>query len=214
MSSNLAKKDSYHHGDLRQALIDAAYDIIAEQGPDEFSMADACRRAGVSTAAPYRHFSGREELISEVVLKALQNLDQHGRSKRDEYELGTIDSIRALGQAYVSFALANPRIFKLMFSKTATCDPPDQNFERQAPQGFAKVTESVDAFREKNGLMHLETMPIALALWSLVHGIASLQIDGDFDVMAPGIDVYDLVETGGRNFLEGLIARHQHPDSH
>lgn len=109
-----AENTRYHHGDLRTALIDASVDLVADVGAEGFTLKDASRIAGVSVAAPYRHFSDKSELLYEVSEKAFQKMATDMRQTASGMELGTIESITALGQTYVRFANENQQLFRLM----------------------------------------------------------------------------------------------------
>ena len=99
----------YHHGNLKEALLQAALDLIAQKGAAGFTFADAARMAGVSPAAPYRHFPDRESLLAAL---AAEGFDMLGRSQR---EAAQERGLRGMGEAYVAFALAHPQRFRLMF---------------------------------------------------------------------------------------------------
>lgn len=104
----------YHHGDLRSALIEASVKMVADVGADAFTMKDASRIAEVSVAAPYRHFSDKSELLGEVTEVAFAKMAKDMQLASKGLKVGTLESITALGQAYVSFAANNPKLFRLM----------------------------------------------------------------------------------------------------
>lgn len=104
----------YHHGDLRSALIDASVELVSTTGSEGFTLKDASRIAGVSVAAPYRHFSDKSELLHEVTEVAFKKMSDAMLKTLAGQELGTVDSITALGQTYVRFASENQQLFRLM----------------------------------------------------------------------------------------------------
>lgn len=110
-------KTSYHHGELRQALIDAARLLINERHDNNFSLSDACRRAGVSTAAPYRHFADKTEIISQVVAQGFVDMVTRFQTAAGEFPLGAPERITAVGQVYLTFAIDEPALFRMMFSQ-------------------------------------------------------------------------------------------------
>lgn len=195
----------YHHGALKEALIDAAQALIAENGPEGFSMADACRAAGVSTAAPYRHFADRSALVEAVALQGFQKLADHLRPARDSHPAGTVESIIAMGQAYVGFAKQEPSQFKLMFSSHPAVQPDGEAPEDGKPC-FMIVLEAVGAWYGRQGAAASEkdVMDTALMLWTIVHGTAYLLLDHDFDAVAPGTDANAIVSNTTRAVLSGL----------
>lgn len=104
----------YHHGDLRSALIEASVEMVAKVGADAFTLKGASQIAGVSVAAPYRHFSDKSELLHEVTEKAFEKMAMTMQVASQGLEVGTLESITALGQAYVRFAAENTQLFRLM----------------------------------------------------------------------------------------------------
>ena len=161
-----ATRSSYHHGDLRAALLDAAM-VILERG-EAFSIRAIARAAGVSPAAPYRHFPDREALESALAARGLRDLtaDLSGVCPlpRDPVELSE------LGAAYVDFALRRPALFRLMFGQE--CDH--------------ELAERVQAAAELNELLttaianvypESDQVDVALGGWGLVHGLACLYLD-------------------------------------
>ncbi len=202
-----AKKESgrrgYHHGNLREALIEAAEALIAERGPDSFTMADACRHAGVSTAAPYRHFEDRNALLEAVCMRAFEGLAEATGSAKAPFEEGSEEAILAGGKAYLGFALENPARFRLMFGRN-----PDiksrPNVEMAGRLCFQNLLQSVLAYLAARGHAGEDPMPLALRLWSLVHGVANLAIDGPMDIIAPGNNPEAIIEASGRAILAAV----------
>lgn len=201
-----SKKGAYHHGDLKEALISAARQLIQEKGPEGFSMAEACRMAGVSAAAPYRHFADRDALVGAVAAEGFFNLTERGKAKRDSFPPGSVDSIVAMGQAYVQFAADEPAVFRLMFTSHKGEEAFKASLNETGDACFNMLLIAVDAFREKHGLDDQPTLEIALPLWSIVHGTACLMIDRDFDNVAPGTNPDNLVKTATEGFLIGITA--------
>ncbi len=193
----------YHHGNLRETLLQAAEDLIAESGPDGFTMADACRRAGVSTAAPYRHFEDKNALLEAVCMRGFDALAEATGSAKNRFPMGSIDSIIAGGQAYLAFAQGDPERFRLMFGRK-----PDIKsrplVEATGVACFQNLLESVSAFLAGRGRDEANPMPLALRLWSLVHGVSSLAIDGPMEIMAPDKDPAEIIDEAGRAILAAV----------
>jgi len=167
-------------------------------------MAEACRMADVSPAAPYRHFEDRDALVGAVAAEGFFALTERGKAKRDSFPLGSVESIVAMGQAYVQFAADEPAVFRLMFASHKGEEAFKESLNETGDACFNMLLIAVDAFREKNGLSHHPTLDIALPLWSIVHGTACLFIDRDFDNVAPGTDPDTLVKTATEGFLAGI----------
>jgi AcrR family transcriptional regulator len=199
------KRKRYHHGQLRQALIDAAHQLINQYGPEGFSLAKACRVAGVSTAAPYRHFADRGALVEAVASSGFAWLRERTEAARDQHHMGSVESIVAMAKAYVAFAADEPAVFKLMFGRHPDVQPEGEAHVEGAPC-FEVLLDAVDAWIERSGAPVDHTLDVALPLWTIVHGTAYLLIDHDFDAVAPGTDTDRLVERAAVAFLRGLSA--------
>ena len=159
-------KPAYHHGDLRPSLIQAATELLEQEGISGLSLRQAARRAGVSHAAPYRHFPNREALLAAV---AAQGYARLGESLRAAARRGS----REMGEAYVRFALERPHLYRLMFGgMLKIADHPE--LRQHALRAYEGLT---DVFSVVGGERRAET---AAAAWSLVHGLASLLLAGHF----------------------------------
>ena len=141
---------TYHHGDLRAAVLSAAWELIESQGVARLSVREAARRAGVSHHAPYRHFADRDALLDALVIEGFEQLE-----KAIEQRTG-----RELGEAYVAFALERPQRFRLMFSRAGA------SADLQARFAGLFATLGTDA------------TAAGAAAWSLVHGLAALILEG------------------------------------
>src|SRR5215468_2606025 len=103
----------YHHGELREALISATRKLVEERGAENFTLADACRAAGVSTAAPYRHFQGKQQILEEIASRGFEELKRRSMAVIASNGEGTLRGIIAMGQAYVAFAVEETALFRL-----------------------------------------------------------------------------------------------------
>lgn len=194
----------YHHGDLREALIAATRQLVMERGAENFTLADACRAAGVTTAAPYRHFRSKQEVLEEIASRGFEELRLRAMAVIAEKGPGTLEAIVAMGQAYVAFAMNETALFRLMFGQ----DPSLKNAEHVAGTGqhcFAHLIEQITLYCQKNRVRG-DALEIALRLWTFVHGAASLQIDKDYLVIAPDLDVNRLIADATPGLL-GVAAR-------
>lgn len=155
------KKSEYHHGDLRESLLRAARETLEHQGPNGLSLRDLARQTGVSHGAPYRHFANRQDLLVALATEGFNELSQRLQAKEDE-------SLKAMGQAYVEFAVANPSLYKLMFSPELDRSKP-QLLSDSASGAFDLLQRQTrPADRDKSG---------SLAAWALVHGLSGILID-------------------------------------
>lgn len=166
-------KSSYHHGDLRTALISAAVDILEAGEP--YSLRAVARRAGVSPTAPYRHFTDREALDSAVAVEGFKDLrEQLAQTLASHTDVTAApEALAELGVAYVNFALRRPAVFRLMFGNE--CDQSD-SARVQASQALHTVlNEALERMLPAKASAELAT-----ALWGLAHGLAFLHLDGKY----------------------------------
>ena len=179
--------DSYHHGDLRQALIEATESLLAEKGAEGFSLREVARRAGVSPAAPAHHFGDASGLLTAV---ATLGFDGLASALREGEARGGRDPRRRLreqGRAYVAFAMRFPGRFRLMFRDALRVDDPE--LQRAGNDAFSVLENGVRAaFAIPPGRpLGDKAWTALLATWSVVHGYAHLTIAGRLDACAgPG----------------------------
>ena len=175
-------RSSYHHGDLPNALTDAATEMARAGGPDAVVLRAAARAAGVSAAAAYRHFADHGELLHAVRLRALNALADAMRASLEEGEPladpaeESIRRLRALGRAYLDFALNDPGLFRTAFCRPDQLMPDSAKLAENGP--FALTSAVLDDLVE-NGVLAPHRRPGAeVAAWAAVHGLATLLLDG------------------------------------
>ena len=200
-----AKKGGYHHGHLREALIEAAHALIAERGPENFTLAEACRHAGVSTAAPYRHFADRQALVDAVAARGFTELTGRLREARNRHPAGSVISITDMGRAYVAFAADEPALFRLMFGRHRIA-PPGVDSMAEGASCFQVLLEAVSAWLDASNRDQGQLLSVAMPLWTIVHGTSHLLIDHSFSGVAPSTDVDQLVVRASEAFLAGVSA--------
>jgi len=169
-------KRSYHHGNLRQTLLNAGVALIGEVGPKGFTIREVARRAGVSHNAPYRHFRDKDELLAVIAAEGFERLAV--AMKRSATEGGTaIDRLRLCGCGYVDFALRWPQHFIVMFDLPSA---PEDYSRRQivGKNAFQILLDFIIDSQKEGGLPRGDPLPLALMAWSLVHGIAKLATSG------------------------------------
>lgn len=194
----------YHHGNLREALIEAALDLIAKKGPAGFTFADAARSAGVSAAAPYRHFRDRDALLADVARRGFELFAAH---LDHAWEGGRPDPFTAfenVGRAYLAFARDEPAYYSAMFETGLSLDE-DPGLREFAERGFAVLRKASEALCAR---LPAEKRPpslmISLHVWALSHGIASLFGRGDGGRRRLPMTPEDLLEAGVLIYLRGL----------
>ena len=194
----------YHHGNLREALIDAALALISEKGAAGFTIAEAARAAGVSPAAPYRHFRDRDALIMDVAKLGFEQFATGLEAAWDEGRPTPRAAFNRLGAAYLAFAREEPAFYAAMFeSGLSLSEYPELRTAGDRAFGVLReaceaVIATLPAGRRPPALM------MALHIWSLSHGIASLFGRGDGARRAIPMEPGDLLEAATLIYLDGL----------
>ena len=203
-----AEPRAYHHGDLRRALVEAAFALVTEKQSWTFSLREVARQAGVSHNAPYNHFDEKSDLLGAVAVRGFDLLRERMAEATTRAPAGQA-AILALADAYVAYALANPALYRLMFGPEFEQDP------------SAPVTQAGEATRtcvrdvvrrairqgdfavdpDDESAMELFT----LSCWSMLHGLVMLLIDGKGRKL--GLPSEALVDALMGNLLHGLLAR-------
>ena len=194
----------YNHGNLKEALVRAAHELIAEKGPAGFTFADAARWAGVSPAAPYRHFRDRDELIADV---ARRGFDLFAAALTKAWDEGRPELMKAfdrLGRAYLDFARLQPAYYSAMFEAGVALDT-DPQLRAASEAAFAVLRSAAERLV---ALMPPQGRPpalmVALHVWSMTHGIASLFGRGDAARRALPMPPEELLEAAMLIYLRGL----------
>jgi len=170
------RKRAYHHGDLRAALISAATELLSEEGGERgISLTAAAARAGVSAAAPYRHFADKEALLAAVAEAGFRRL-RDALAEAAAARAG-LERLAAVGAAYVKFAREAPASFRLMFG----ADVDKLRHPSLLEAAFAALGTLLAVVSEAQGAGVLagdDPSRVAVPLWGLVHGLATLQASG------------------------------------
>jgi AcrR family transcriptional regulator len=193
------RRGSYHHGDLKRALTDAALSLVAERGPKGFTLTEAARRAGVSAAAPYRHFSDKADLLASVAEQGFRDLHGVLTTAGDAASEPSAKLI-AIGRAYVRWAATHPDHYRVMFG-AGTEKAQHPSLAVAAAQAFDDLLDVIGLCQTAGVLRGDTPTQIAGPLWSLVHGVASLGIDGEFRNVGIDQDAEGMVASA----LAGLI---------
>jgi AcrR family transcriptional regulator len=173
-----SRKRSYHHGDLRRALLDEALALAAERGPAALTLREAARRAGVTEAAPYRHFASKEALVAALAEEGFAALLQRVRRALARAPGKASARLTALGVAYLRFALDRPAHFRVMFGRDLATSHGFRGVGDLAQACFGELIGEVARAQRAGEVAGRDPRPAALALWSALHGLASLQADG------------------------------------
>ncbi len=196
-------KQGYHHGNLRQALVDAALTLIAERGPTGFTLSEAAKVAGVTPAAVYRHFDGREALIAEAALQGYEIFADLMDFAYDDGRPTALRAFEATGRAYLAFARKYPGHYVAMFESGVSVN---------ASPDLARVADRARGVLERAAMDLASHIPpdqrppaamVSAHVWALSHGVVELFARGQPGARAP-YTPDDLLETGVGIYLRGL----------
>ena len=180
MSSSKAqrvKKDGYHHGDLRQALVETARGALLE-GTGKLSLREVARRAGVSHASAYYHFKDKTALLAAVALSAFADLAAATEDAYNQEGRSALERLEALAQAYVRFAVAHPQEFRLMFLPELRSDTVRTEVERAGRSSYMRTVALIEMLQAEGRIAAGDPEEVAISAWALMHGLATLMIDG------------------------------------
>ncbi len=169
----MAHRDHYHHGNLREALVDAASCLIADGGTAGLSLRKVARHAGVSQAAPYHHFSNKDALLAEVALRGFEDLTNRLRDQSADGE--PVERLTNMGRAYIGFALEHPWLYTLMFGPELSPSEIDHPALKAAGgAAFSALVQTVAHGQSTGVFSGDDPGPHSLAIWAQMHGLVSL----------------------------------------
>lgn len=194
---------SYHHGNLRQALVDATAALIQQKGPMAFTLAEAARQAGVSAAAPYRHFAGRDQLLEEVARQGFLEFAALLEAAFDGGRPSALSAFLRMGEAYLGFAAARPGFYMAMFESGLSIAG-NADLAAAAERAELALVRAAEALfaRLPPGRRPPATM-VANHVWALSHGVVELFGRGRPGTRSP-ISAADMLESGVLIYLRGL----------
>jgi len=169
-------KRNYHHGDLRAALIKATAEIISREGIEGVTMRRLSEWTGVSRAAPYRHFEDKTALLTATATEGFRRFSKELRVARLNESADLLSRFRDMGRAYIHFAMDNTAYYRLMFGKDVTQHSPA--LREASDAAFSELLAAIEQLQESGLIRRAPPRLQATYVWSLMHGLASLIIDG------------------------------------
>jgi AcrR family transcriptional regulator len=201
-----SKPDSgraYHHGDLKEALLMASLELVSEKGPHGFTLAEVCRKAGVSVAAPYRHYRDRQALLAAIAGTGFELQFEVMAQAVDECPDKTFQALSALAASYVNFAIANPSRYRVMYgSDLSKAKFPE--LYATARRAFDVVFCTVEKCLIASGKPTKNTYALSVSMWSHCHGIAMLCVDGFLREIAMDERVNELINLAIESFTRQI----------
>jgi AcrR family transcriptional regulator len=168
----------YHHGDLKNALIKAGTEILADKGLGGLSLRQVAKQAGVSHAAPYAHFKDKQALIAAISTEGFKQLYSQIESVKKAHQAEPESLLIETAWSYVQFALNEPDRFKLMFSSVLEKEKEYPEFVEISQDNFQQLVEIIEICQQANILKGGDSDLIALSVWGTVHGFVSLLLEG------------------------------------
>ena len=176
--ARVAARRGYHHGNLKDALVEAARTLIAERGATGFTLAEAAKLAGVTPAAPYRHFNDRNALLSELARRGFDAFGARLTEAWSEGRPGPVAALWRMGEAYLDFAREEPGYYAAMFGDAGVLGD---------PKALASSLAALDALRNaaaavlgRTGASDADGRRLGAQIWAVAHGVASLAHSGHF----------------------------------
>jgi AcrR family transcriptional regulator len=198
------QRRGYHHGNLREALVEAALALIGETGPAGLTIAEAARRAGVSPGAPYRHFRDAEALLAEVALRGFESLAAALTQAWNGGKPELIQAFENLGRAYLAFARSEPAYYAAMFEARVDAEA-HPGLLAASDRAFAVLRDAADTLTAAApGRERPPALMVALHVWAMSHGIASLFCRPDAGRRKLPMSPEELLEAGVLLYLQSL----------
>jgi len=202
------KRGRYHHGDLRRALLDAALELLAREGAAALTLREVARRAGVTHAAPYRHFTDKQALLATVAEEGFRMLSSHMSEAWAKHEGDPVHGLEAIGVAYIRFATGQRSHFQVMFGKDIDWSREHSGLEETADCCFEVLISAVQTCQNVGAIRPGDPLIPSLCAWSMVHGLSELIANGQFTAMELAVpSVEELVSIFNRIFIEGAKAK-------
>jgi AcrR family transcriptional regulator len=190
----------YHHGDLRAALIRSAGELLRHGGPEALTLRAVARHAGVSQAAPYRHFADLRALIGAVAEQGFQRL---GAAMMAAMQQGDgRKGFKELAIAYVAFAHRHPAEYRIMFGPSLASDDDLPELRKTSREVLTFVQRGIEALQQARQIGPGNSAAMAAASWSMLHGLVMLSLDGQTDNL--GLSLDELVQESTRVVMFGL----------
>jgi AcrR family transcriptional regulator len=174
----MAKKNTYHHGDLKNALIKAGTEVLAQNGVGGLSLRKVAKKAGVSHTAPYAHFADKQALIAAISTEGFRQLYEQVVAVTGRYKNDPAQQLLETAWTYVQFAMNDPDQFKIMFSSVLEKEKEYPDFVEMSQKTFQQVVAVVAHCQEAGVLQDGPGALTAVTTWSAVHGLIALLLEG------------------------------------
>jgi hypothetical protein len=199
----MARRASYHHGDLRRALLSSAIELLATTSPGELSLREVARHAGVTTGAPYHHFQTKADLLVEVACAGFEELAGE-LARVDALPAPPPERLQKRIEAYMRFALAHGAHYRVMFAPELRASSELERYEAVARAGFDGLVRSVEAIR--SDLRGKAARSLARTVWAAAHGFVMLALDGTVGALGDEASPSRIVRTTAAHLVAMVSA--------
>lgn len=199
------ERRGYHHGRLKDALIEAARSLVAERGPAGFTLAELAKLVGVTGAAPYRHFTDRNAVMTELARRGFELFGQRLAGAWDNGRPEPVSALKRMGAAYLAFAREEPGLYSAMFSNVGTLAAPDAG--AAADKALALLRIACDAVLRTRGGNPANARQLAFEIWAMSHGVAMLAIAGHLNPASDDCDPVTILENAAAGLIETAARR-------
>ena len=186
------KQNNYHHGDLKNALIDAGINILKQEGVHGLSLRKTAKQAGVSHSAPYAHFKDKQALIAAISARGLQQLYQKVSRFAAQYRAQPAVQLFEVAWAYTEFGINDTGLFNIIFSNILECEHDDPEFIEISHRNFALIVDVIENNQQAGILRQGNPDLLAVSIWSMIHGFIALVLEEQ--IPSTILENYDLKE--------------------
>jgi AcrR family transcriptional regulator len=184
---------AYHHGNLRSVLLEKAAEVVEERGAAALSLREVARRAGVSHGAPARHFADKAALLTALAAESTRSYHAALVEALREAGDGGLERVRAIAITYVRFAIERPRALRLA-SQSDLFDTADAAFAEAEREVFDLILDAVAEAQREGWASDMDPATVLITIWSTVHGLAMLWLEGRIERRLGPLDLETLIE--------------------
>jgi len=196
---------SYHHGNLREQLLISALEVLIEKGVSGISLREVAKRAGVSHGAPYRHFKDKNVLLLALAQEGFSRLASELRHLVKLHQADPQQQLIEAGVVYVRLAVSSPELTQLMFGGILNYECSDGTDQAAGESAFQELLNIIVTGQSAGVYKDEDSMSIALACWSSMHGLAMLYSAGQLDISSDKFNPEDLIRMISRMLMQGLL---------
>jgi AcrR family transcriptional regulator len=204
-------RNTYHHGDLRKALLKISVSLIEKKGIEALNLREVAALTGVSSGAPYHHFSDRKQLISAIATEGFEMLEQSMKSESQAAGEAAHTKLEALGQTYVSFATSHRGHFRVMF-RTEDHSQADMSLANAGQRVFQVLCDVIGECQKQGTVPQGDPQAFVLLAWTAIHGLSTLLVDGGLKKLTyPSEALAPLLTNLLKQLFEALANQHVRP---